>query len=114
MVQAGAEITKETDKTDHGPKVVCHLLSVLKNSPQEQIPPRMFALLVWLSQVLLAVEQSSLCWLLLEHVNSTPRSTLHQTSDHINHTIYSSHSITFSWLSVSGNMQAITIAGNVH
>lgn len=42
-VQAGAELTKEVDKTDHGPKVVSHLLSVLKNSPEEEIPPRMFA-----------------------------------------------------------------------
>lgn len=38
--------TKEADKTDHGPEVVSHLLSVLKDSPEEKIPPRMFTALL--------------------------------------------------------------------
>lgn len=58
-------------KTDHGPKVVSHLLPVLKDGPEEEIAPRMFAALLQLREVLLAVEQSALCWLLLKHTDST-------------------------------------------
>lgn len=58
-------------KTDHGPKVVSHLLPVLKDGPEEEISPRMLAALLQLREVLLAVEQSALRWLLLKHTDRT-------------------------------------------
>lgn len=62
---------KKLTKTDHGPKVVSHLLPVLKDGPEEEIPPRMFTALLQLREVLLAVEQSALRWLLLKRTDST-------------------------------------------
>lgn len=56
----------DTEKTDHGPEVVSHVLPVLQHGPEKEIPPRMLAALLHLRQVLLGVEQSALCWLLLE------------------------------------------------
>lgn len=46
LIRAAAKLTKEADKTDHGPEVVSHLLSVLKDGPEKEIPPRMFAALL--------------------------------------------------------------------
>lgn len=60
-----AKWNKEAHLTDHGPEVVSHLLSVLKDGPEEKIPPRMFAALLQLRQVLLALEESTFCRLLL-------------------------------------------------
>lgn len=50
----------EVVQTDHGPKVVGHLLSILQDGPEEEVPPGVFAALLQLSQVLLGVEQSAL------------------------------------------------------
>jgi len=53
-------------ETDHGPEVVGHLLPVLKDGPEEEVPPRMLAAILELHQVLLGVEQSALRRLLLQ------------------------------------------------
>lgn len=64
-VQALVYQKKETNKTDHCPEVVGHLLSVLKDSPEEEIPPRMLAELLHLWEVLLALEKPTFRWFLL-------------------------------------------------
>lgn len=61
----------DTEKTDHGPEVVSHVLSVLQDGPEEEIPPGMLAALLHLRQVLLGVEQSALRWLFLEMTQHT-------------------------------------------
>lgn len=55
-------------QTDHGPKVVGHLLAILQDGPEEEVPPGVFAALLQLSQVLLGVEQSALGRLFLENI----------------------------------------------
>lgn len=58
----------EVEQTDHGPKVVGHLLAILQDGPEEEVPPGVFAALLQLSQVLLGVEQSALSRLFLENI----------------------------------------------
>lgn len=58
----------EVEQTDHGPKVVGHLLAILQDGPEEEVPPGVFAALLQLSQVLLGVEQSALGRLFLEDI----------------------------------------------
>lgn len=58
----------EVEQTDHGPKVVGHLLAILQDGPEEEVPPGVFAALLQLSQVLLGVEQSALGRLFLENI----------------------------------------------
>lgn len=64
---------KEVHQTDHGPKVVGHLLAILQDSPEEEVPPGVFAALLQLRQVLLAVEQSTLGRLFLEDIGPMTR-----------------------------------------
>lgn len=58
----------EVEQTDHGPKVVGHLLAILQHGPEEEVSPGVFTALLQLGQVLLGVEQSTLCWLFLENI----------------------------------------------
>lgn len=56
------------EQTDHGPKVVGHLLAILQDGPEEEIPPGVLTALLQLSQVLLGVEQATLRRLFLENI----------------------------------------------
>lgn len=67
--EPAGEPSTGADDTDHGPEVVGHLLSVLKDGPEEEVPPRMFAALLGLRHVLLGVEQSALRRLLLQRTH---------------------------------------------